>query len=370
MRGASSTTAKAILLALAVLGPIGSGPARAEPWLVLPTHDASGSTQLLFWVDLAYGGTFAADPRRGGGVLRLRRLEQNLFTTIGRRQDAPAALGQFLLGPIRSGNGETQALLLAEADTGYMALLTRLDRGNQMGELQTLSGRPGAPLATGDGNYLLLMRRDARGRTDGAYLIHGTSGGCVLLEGLERLQDQPTSRRCPSLTSFQAASDAAALETSDGATTGYLLAVGERGTLLRISLAAEDGGGLMVTATDLHLGELFGAGEEAGPRRYALAPIRTEGGGTRSVLVADSATGRLALLRGLADTTPTVRLLTRDLRNALSRGGRTLALIPRLSAFSTTQGVWALDPSANRAFLIEDPESDRETRIEAVEIRR
>lgn len=370
MRGASTTTAEKILLLLVLLGLIGSGPAGAEPWLVLPTHDAGGSTELLLWIDLAYGGTFAADPRRSGGVLRLRRLAQNLFSTIGRRQDAPAAVGQFLLGPVRSGNGETQALLLAEADTGYMALLTRLARGDQLGELQTLGGRPGASLASGDSNYLLLMRRDARGRTDGAYLIHGTSGGCVLLEGLDRLQEEPTSRRCPSLTSFQAASDAVPLEASDGATTGYLLAAGERGTLLRISLAAQNGGGLMVTATDLHLGDLFGAGEGAAPRRYALAPIRTEGGGTRSVLVADSATGRLSLLQGLADTTPTARLLTRDLRNAFPRGSRSLTLIPRLSAFATTLGVWALEPSANRAFLIEDPESERGPRIEAVEIRR
>jgi hypothetical protein len=354
-------------------GLVVAAGAAAAPWVVVADHDSAGATGSLFWLDLGSGRSYQVEPHRGGKVLSVRPLDQNLFVAIGRRQ--PAAWGHFLLGPIRTAGGQTPALLLAETDSGYMAVLTRLGKGSQLGEVATVSGRPGGALAGDDGDFALLMRRDGNGRTDMAYLLHGGDGACLRLRDLHRLGEEPPSAPCERLPRFAAASEPVPVESPDGATLAFLLVTEPRGTILRIAPTADRDDQLTATATGLHLEDVFPAGaageEVAAPaRRFALAPVRSASSGTRSVLAVDSLSGRLALLGGLGDATPSARLLGPELGNDFPERDRSLAVVPRVSSSGGTLGVWVMDPEGGRVVLVEDLEAEGGARVVAVEVRR
>jgi len=348
------------------------GPAEGGK-LVAVSHDAAGAIQRLYVVDLGTGQTYEMDPRRSGEVFRFRRLTQNLFGAIGRRTDIPAVPGEFLLEGIRDRNGRTRAFLLVETVTGFMASLTRLGEDAQLGELRTLSGRPGESIAAEHGNFALLMRRVAGSRRDNsAYLINARTGACLRLSGLEELEQDPRVSSCPAIDPLDLSHEAVLLEDGGGVTTGYLLSSGPEGRIHRVSFATSGADGLAVSPTDLTLAGIFPQAEGEPPaRRFALSPLRTEQSGTVAVLVADAHTGRLALIRNLGPgETPSAALLAAQLGVASGGSGPrgTWVAVPMVSGIGTTTGVWLLDSEANRVLLISDPLDPQDIRVQAVEL--
>lgn len=357
-----------LLLACAVLT---APPAGAES-LAVPVYNASGSTDSIFLVDLRNGRVSKLEPRSNGRVLREAAVGQNLFTTIGRQRDTPAAVGHFLVKGVGGRFGRTRALLLAETPTGYMAYLTRVGQGGQVGELSTIGGRPGLDMATADGNFALLPRTGDDRRTRAAYLYHGGSGKCLLLEGVDEEANEPSTRPCAPLPTLRLGRGVAALETSDGATSGYLVVDESDGTVYRLSVTPGRPETLQATATQLNLASVFPPVEgEAPSLRYALAPVRGGGGAVRAFLAADAHSGRMALVRD-ADGSLSAVLVPAQLRSVLDPdpGRRDLLLIPRVSGTGATVGVWVLDAGSRRALLVEDPGSPADLGIRSVEIRR
>lgn len=340
--------------------------------LTVQLRDGTGATSTLYSVDLDNGRVFEVEPRRAGESVRIRPLSQNLFSAIGRPLDQVAAPGEFAIEGVQDRTGRTRALLLVETSSGYMAYLTRPGEDQQLGIVRTVTGRPAEPLAGTDGQYALLLRREATRRTESAYLIRASNGGCLLFSSVERFEVDPPVRRCESLPSFQMASNVVPLEIQSGTTTGYVV-VDQDGSVVFIFFSAERDDRLIVTRSTAQLGSLFPAAEGQPPaRRFALAPVRDGDGATTAILVADSASLRLALLTGLERPSALkAALLPPDLAPLLGRGARNrpLEAVPRVSANGATTGVWLLGEERSQVLWVSDPGSRESLRVRLAEQR-
>lgn len=347
-------------------------PARAAN-LTVPLRDATGATATLYSVDLDNGRVFEVEPRRAGEAVRLRPLAQNLFSAIGRPLDLAAAPGEFVIEGLQDRSGRTRALLLVETSSGYVAFLTRLGEDQALGVVRTVAGRPGEPLVGTDGQYALLMRREASRRAEQAYLIHASNGGCLIFSGVERFEEDPSVRRCEALPAFQLASNAVPLETESGTVTGYVLVDGKDGSVLFIYFSAERDDRLIVARSTTQLGSLFPAVEGTPlARRFALASLRDGDGATAGVLVVDSASLRMALLTGIErPSTAKVTLLPPDLAPLLARTARhrPLEAVARASANGATSGVWVLGDERSQILWVSDPLNRESLRVQSVEQR-
>ena len=151
-----------------------------SPILAVPIFSGDDSTTGLFMVDLKDGSAVffpdvGADPRN----LRARPVNHNIFTVLGRPLDRPAGPGEILAGEIRAPSGEGRGLFVVETSTGSAVFLEDVGDGPDRLVLRRINGHPAGAIASDDGNFALLMRRDGSGSTDGAYLYHATSGRCL-----------------------------------------------------------------------------------------------------------------------------------------------------------------------------------------------
>ena len=310
--------------------------------VTVPVHDSGGAVSRFLALDLVTGRAYEIEPRRGGEAARTRPLNQNVYTDIGRPSDPPAIPGEFVLSEIAETGGRTRGVLLLETTTGYAAMVSRVGEDNRLGVMRTLTGRPVEALASGDGRYLFLTRRESVRRGQSGFLVHGTDGGCLYFEGLERTEDDPTVRRCESVAAFEPASNAAPLETSSGTINGYFVVDARDGSLLHIGFSAERNDRLVVTRSTTSLATVFPDAPAAPSPRFALASIRSSDDGTVAVLVVDAATGRMAVVTNLDRlTAPRVTLAAADLAQVLPRTalGKPLEALPRDSALDATLGV-------------------------------
>lgn len=331
-------------------------PAQAGQ-LALPLFDSAGTSSRIFLLDLDAGRVRSLEPRRGGESLRVALLAQNVFGSIGRPADQAAIPGEFLLEGVRDRGGRTRAYLLVETSTGYAAYLLKPGQGDQLGEVRTIAGRPLQALVGLDGQYLALPRQDSARRSDQIYVVHTSTGDCVLLDGVEKPEQEPQTQPCDTLPSFRLASNAVTLRTSSGTTTGYLVVDAADSSVLLIGYGADGLSRLVMSRSDLRLAEVFPATEgQLSGRRFSLAPVADGDGATGAVLVLDRLTGRLAMVRNLAaGSRLAATLVGPELTGWLTARSDLLTLdaLAREGQGRTT-GVWLLGERARRVLWVSD----------------
>ena len=358
-----------VLLVLLSLGLVLPATAQPRPIVVVPEYGSS-SVAGFFHLELDTGQTFSND-QLFRSEIRARRLDQNLFTEIGRPADPPAREGEVLLGPIRDGDGSLRSVLLVESSTGYLAYFENIGRGSSFGEISVVIGRPFGPLAASDGNFLLLMRRDRSGRTEGAYLYHGTTGRGMYVGGLRKLESEPPTASTSSLPQLAGPVAGVDLQTTRESTTGYLLADSATGDLYVVDLTTESTSQLAHRKSSLNLiaalapeGGAEGDAEEGAPLpsyRLIGAPI-LEGDATRHALFVDVPSGQVLVVQDL-DTRPTLRKLRArlyDVIDARDPETRHLSLVPAIRDGDTV-GVWVVDGPTRAIVYIENPSTPGST---------
>ncbi len=363
-----------LLAAFAVAAPAvlrAQSPAVRAPVMALPQDSASG-TDDFYYLDLGNGTLIHVDQlRRDPLTARAQRLRQNPFREIGRPVDQPAAAGEILLAPIHFAPRVARAALFVESSTGYVTFYDQLGKNGTFGRILTVIGRPFAALAAADGNFALLMRHNSDGRTVGAFLYHAGSGRGLYLRRLNRLDTEaPTAAAAgfPKLTGRVAAAEIQVFER----TTGYLAADAGDGSLRYLDL---DGSTVTVRDAGIGLYPTFSA-EAANPadRRFAAVPIRNSQETTTHVLFADAATGELAVLEGVEDTSrrPAVRKLGVDLYTALgttpAAGWRTLTAVPGVAGNGSTSGVWLIDSLTRRLAFVGGAETPGSATVRRVNV--
>lgn len=224
------------------------------------------------------------------------------------RPDQGAVPGEILLAPIRAADGSTRAAIFVETSTGYLALLDQVGRNNQLGTISVAIGRPFEPIASMDGNYALLMRRDSAGRTEGAYLYHATSGRGFYYGGLRKLETDVTAAAVADLPQLSGRVAAAPIQSSREQTRSYLLADGGNGELYFADLSG-NAARFAIRKSALNLSTVFAQpGSHQSPQRFVAVPILANDDHTQHVLIVDVTSGAMALVESV-DQRPTLRLL-------------------------------------------------------------
>lgn len=314
--------------------------------------------------------------RRDPARARSSRLDENLFTLIGRPRDQPAVPGDLFLAPLRQGDGAIRSAVLVESSTGYVAYFPQLGKGSTLGEIRTTLGRPFVSIANDDRNFALLVRRAGNGRSTEAILYHATTGSALTLPDLTEFPAQPTMTPVRGLPTLGGPVSALSVDGPGGRTIGYLILDEESG---EIHYAAVDPDG-RVTGEQLRTDGLYAVfptqAEHAAAPRFLTAPVTDEDGAVRHVLVVDAGTGQVAWLANVdgADNSPRLRSLTLNLKRYLDtrqpNAVRSLTLLPRRAGDGATRGVWLLDARSRRMLLIDGLDSPSELRVSPVEIER
>lgn len=346
-------------------------PAAAQndsPLITLPRFGGGDQPDLFLYFDHSHGGGYLLEGlRRAPTQLRSKRLTDNLFQQIGRAAGQGAIPGEILLMPIFSSRDTVRDALFVETSTGYVAYLDEFAKNDKLGTLVTAIGRPFGPLAAGDGNFVLLPRRDSSGRTDGAYLYHGTTGKAMYISGLAKLSPDLKGVATVDLPKFEGRFAAAEI-LNGGATVSYLLADAASGKVSYLDLASGAPERLVVRQTAIDLATAFTA-DKLNPslQRFVLEPLQ-DGGATRHVLVADVASGLIGLIDDPLGQAR-LRILPQSLYNVLRPAAGDL---PR--TFATVRngmdGVWVLDSLSGGLVYIANPTVPAELRISSVGIER
>lgn len=339
----------------------------------VPRLDTSAGVAEFFYFDLDRGDGFVIDPsRRDPRSARGRRLQENVFTTIGRPTDQPASPGEVLLGPITNGDGSVRSLIFVETSTGYTAFFDQLGKGGRLGEITSTVGRPFGPLADADGNYALLMRR---GRSEAAILYHATAGKALAALDVDDRPSQPRVVPIDGLPALGGRVTAAALSRGVDATDGFVLIDGGRGDILRVAL---DERGLPVGTTtyDFNLFDAFSREvESSADPRFLAIPVAVDGGATRHIVIVDLGTGRMAWLANVdgAFAAPSLQALSNDWTRFLTVGGeqpRPLGVVGHTTSGGATDGAWLIDGPSGRLLYIDNFERPDNLTISAVTLDR
>ncbi len=341
------------------------------PIVALP-QDSTTGTDDLYYLDLGSGALTLVDQlRRDPLQARAKRLHQNPFQEIGRPADQPAAAGEILVAAIHTAPRSVRAALFVEASTGFVAYYEQLGKAGAFGKIITVIGRPFAPLVAPDGNFALLTRHDADGKTVGAYLYHAGSGKGLYLRRLNRLDtDVPTAAATgfPRLGGMVAAAE---LQVFDR-TTGYLAADAADGSLRFLDLDGDN-----VAVRDVAVGlfpTLTAENPDPTSRRITATPIRDARETTTHVLFVDVASGDLAVLEGVEDAgrKPVMRGLGGNLYGALGTsadaGWRVVAAVPGVAGTGETSGVWLIDSLTRRIAFVENLENPGAATVRRVRI--
>lgn len=354
----------ACLAAVPVLGQRG-------PIVALPAYGAGGASDAYFAFSLENGAGRQVDRlRRDPLELRARLWQENLFRVVGRPTDQPALPGEVFLAPIRSSDGSIRSALYVETSIGYAAYFDELGRGEKIGEFASVAGRPFEPILSRDGNYALLLRDDASGRTLGAYLYHATTGRCLYVDGLNKLSITPNVVATSPLPTLGGRIAAVPIHAGSEATSSYLVADPVSGDVHFFDLTS----GLVDQIVDRKIAQnLYQAfpreGSYTSARRFALAPVQRDQETTLHVLVFDAVTGRMALIENVNDDSA-IRLvqvgvpLDSQLRG--EGGERVLTVLPDLESGGRTLGVWVHDSDSGRVVYVSSPGDPTTLRVALV----
>lgn len=352
-------------------GLLVSVPAAAQsdtPFITLPRFGSGDQPDVFLYFDHSHGSGYLVEGlRRAPTQLRTQRLADNLFQQIGRAASQAAIHGEILLMPIFASRDTVRDALFVETSTGYVAYLDEFAKNDKLGTLVTVIGRPFGPLAAGDGNFVLLQRRDSSGKTDGAYLYHGPTGKAIYITGLAKLSTDLKGVATVELPKFDGRFGAAEI-VSGGATASYLLVDATSGKVSFLDLTGGAPERLTARATQLDLLTAFAA-DKLNPslQRFVVEPL-DEDGTTRAVLVIDVASGAIALIENPLST-PSLRILPQNVYNVLRPSAGD---IPRTFATvrNGSQGVWLIDSLSAMLVYIAQPTVPAELRISAVALER
>lgn len=360
-----SAAVLAIQAVMALIVTTSPGMAQPGPIVSLPEYEST-SVDGFFHLDLTTGQVFLTD-QLSRSEIRAQRLSQNLFTEIGRPTDQPAREGEIFLGPIRDGDGALRSVLFVESSTGYIAYFQEIGRGSTFGQIEVVIGRPFGPIAANDGNFALVMRRDRSGRTDGAYLYHATTGRGLYVGNLRKLDNEPPVAATTALPKLQGRVAAVAIQSSRGATTGFLIADSGSGELYFVDSTSDSTSQLAYRKSPLDLSAAFAADGEAETDHLFLGVPLQQGEATRHALFVDVNSGEMVVIQDL-DTRPTLRKLRPKLYDVIDSrepGNRHLALVPALEG-GDTKGVWVIDGPTRAVVYIENPATPGSTLLRRV----
>lgn len=351
-----------------LLSVVPVGAQSDSPFFTLPRFGGGDQPEVFLYFDHTSGGGYLLEGlRRAPTQLRGGRLADNLFNLIGRAPNQPAIHGELLLLPIFSSSNTVRDALFVETSTGYVAYLDEFGKNGKLGTLVTVIGRPFGPLAAGDGNYALLQHRDSSGKTDGAYLYHGTTGNAIYIGGISKLPTDLKGLSTVELPKFEGRFGAAEI-LSGGGTAGYLLVDANTGKVSFLDLVSGAPERLAVRSIGLDFLTAFAA-DKLNPslQRFVLEPLQQDGT-TRSVLVIDVASGQIGLIDEPLGQ-PRLRILPQNVYSVLRPGAGD---VPRTFATvrNGSDGIWLLDSLSASLLYISSPLVPAETRIQTVGIER
>ena len=347
----SSLPRVAALVACAVWAP----SLFADPTTTLPFYGGL-DTDRFFHLELKDGTTFLNDDLEDTPI-RSRRMQQNPFREIGRPADQPGFPGEILLGPIRNPDGGLRAVLFVETSTGYVAFFDDPGSSSKLGEISVAVGRPFEGMASNDGNFALVMRRDRSGRTEGAYLVHGATGKVTYLDGLRKFEDDTPITAATSLPEMQGKIAVAALQSSREETVGFLVADSGDGALYYVDV--NDRRPTELSQRRLPLSLFDALPQDATHSVYTrllAVPIQDGNASTRHVLFLDVGTGAMALLENL-DQRPALVLLGRNLYDtfdAETATPRSWSAAPHIEDDETV-GLWVVDNLEGALLYVGNP---------------
>lgn len=323
----------------------------------IPNYEGS-DVDSLFYLDLGDGSTHRVD-RLDSPPPRGRRLQQNVFSEIGRPTDQAAGRGEILLGPIRDASGSLQAVLFVESSTGYVAFFDEPGRGSLFGSISTAIGRPFEPIAAPDRHYALLMRRGNGGRTEGAYLYHGPSGTALHLDGLRKLEPDGAVVQTPPWPTISGQIAAAEIQSSREVTLGYLLVDIATGTLHRVNLVNPPDRISIRPYSEGLYDTLNAEPNHSTNHRLSAVGLQGDNGATESVFFIDAASGAMGVMLGVEGSATVLQAIPRNLYDVLgqevSPSPRSFTLVPADDGDETT-GVYVIDSLSRQVVLVDNPE--------------
>lgn len=352
-----------------------SGPSLAQagvdPFLVLLHTDDGPTSDQLFFFSMATGsGSHATQIRRNPEVLKVRGLSENLYESIGREKDPSVREGAVLFMPILQSDGTSRSAIFVETSTGYTTYYDDMGKGGKLGKLITLIGRPFGPIASTDANFALVPRRDDSGRTEGAYLVHGTTGRGLYIAGLQDLELAPevsTTNGLPEATGYISA---APIYRSEATASIALLDQGT-GQLSYLDTGSNPSQLTQRAPALQSLNELF-VTEGYNPistRRFSLLPLQDADENTTGLAVVDVATGQFGLLENPGTPGSRLRIAARTIYDVIAGGksdqARSFALVAHEES-SGTAGLWLLDSLTRSLVYIDNLRDPARLRLRPV----
>ncbi|MEN8163293.1 MAG: NPCBM/NEW2 domain-containing protein [Acidobacteriota bacterium] len=345
-----------------------------SPTLTIPVFDSGDTTKAIFVINSENGRARVIDHlRRTSAEVRERPFHDNVFNALGRPLDLPAHNSQLLAGPIRKGNGAVHALLLVDTTTGAMGYITGLGDDPSKARLKRISGLPAQDMAGPDGNFSLIMRRNASGETVGAYLFRGTTGRCVYFRDLEKLPTHIDPTPTSSLPAIDGPVSSLALQGGSDATTHFLLIDNEGGALFLVGGVKRKAAQLTVQPIPSNLVSSFPTETPvAAPIRFVPIPITTRSGATDSALILDVAGGAMAILEHLTEPSKT-RLIgvNRSIYGLLPAdvgSPRSITAVPKINDTGTTVGAWLFDSASDTILFLANLDHPNQLELRTVRV--
>lgn len=328
--------------------------------LAIPIFDGDDTTRSVFVIATENGRARIVDRiRRSSAEVRSRAFHDNVFKALGRSLGSPACQGQIVAGPIRKGNGAVHALLLADTTTGAMGYVVGLGDDPTKARLKKIADLPAQAIAAGDGNFILVMRRDGSGKTVGAYLHHGTTGKCLYFRGLDDLETHISPTPVSGLPASDGKVSGLALFGGSDATTHFLLIDNERGTMSLVGGVKKRAAQLTVQPLNRNLVSSFPTDTPVStPIRFVPIPITTRSGSTDSALIVDVASGSMAILEHLTKPSKT-RLIgvNRSIYGLLPANvdqPRSISAVPKVDDSGMTIGAWLFDSATSEVLFVDN----------------
>jgi len=341
-----------------------ASPSLVCPILALPKYDNDDSTKGIFFINLDTGNAFFIDRvKRDPLSVRTRTMNQNIFAALDRTPGTPAGPGQVLAGEIRDGSGNVTALLLVDSTTGAMAYYADLKSQSYRGTVRKIAGNLAAALAAPDGNFALLMQRASSGETQGAYLYHAATGRALYFPKMGNLPSTPAASSVTSLPRMEGTVSALDLQAGNEATEAFLLADNAAGVLYHVGGVERRPDQLTVTRYPINLFDHFPhQAAVKTPRRFVPVPLFNGSGATQDVLILDTGTGAMAVLKGaLQPRKAKVQPVRKNLYDHLPAGvgrPRVWTAVPKVAGNGATEGAWIFDSATGEVLYldsIDDP---------------
>jgi len=305
---------------------------------------------------------------------RKRAMRHGLFEILGTSPSPPPVSGQILMGKIQKNGGKTRALLFVDTRSGKMVYLKGLDVDPTGGRIRQLPGTPAQMMASPDGNYLLLMRSNGSGKTLGAYLYHGTTGECRIFRDIGSLPSNLQSIRTTSLPRISSGLAGCTLQSNDGSTDGFLLLDGSGGRITLVEGVHHEATRFKLKTLSPNLSRSFPVNSQTSASRpFVAVPINDRSEKTSAVLIIQTSSGGLAILRDLGKPSKAHLVgLGRSLHDAVETGSGAisyLTAIPRIDDGAQTKGAWIFSGRGLDALFINGLQKGRNIGVRSLNYR-